>query len=193
MEALAELDRSDLAEWLMEQEWSEFAMSLSARYERNGGLTEPQWRAAGKMYETCRARFQERLAQRRADVAAGTVTPARTGVDLSRLFDGTEADRLVLRAPEARTSLIVDRGQRRWDGWFFVRDGETEERLGSQRPGQTYTGTAEGALAWAVENRVEAFSLHGHATGHCGICSRPLSNPESVERGIGPICYGRIA
>ncbi len=29
---------------------------------------------------------------------------------------------------------------------------------------------------------------HGHATGNCAICSRPLSDPESVTRGIGPIC-----
>ena len=27
---------------------------------------------------------------------------------------------------------------------------------------------------------------------NCSICKRKLSDPESVKRGIGPICYGRI-
>lgn len=29
---------------------------------------------------------------------------------------------------------------------------------------------------------------HGRLTGACACCGRPLSNPESVARGIGPIC-----
>lgn len=29
---------------------------------------------------------------------------------------------------------------------------------------------------------------HGKLTGHCAVCSRPLSDPDSVARGIGPIC-----
>ena len=26
----------------------------------------------------------------------------------------------------------------------------------------------------------------------CSICHRPLKDPESVKRGIGPICYGNM-
>ncbi len=33
---------------------------------------------------------------------------------------------------------------------------------------------------------------HGHESGHCAICSRALSDPESVKRGIGPICAERF-
>jgi len=33
-----------------------------------------------------------------------------------------------------------------------------------------------------------ALVAHGHLTGNCGICSRPLSDPESTQRGIGPTC-----
>lgn len=29
---------------------------------------------------------------------------------------------------------------------------------------------------------------HGKRTGHCAICSRKLTDPESVDRGIGPVC-----
>lgn len=33
---------------------------------------------------------------------------------------------------------------------------------------------------------------HGHQTGNCAICSRLLSDPESVQRGIGPKCAERM-
>lgn len=32
---------------------------------------------------------------------------------------------------------------------------------------------------------------YGQATGNCAICGKGLTNPASVERGIGPICFGR--
>lgn len=35
---------------------------------------------------------------------------------------------------------------------------------------------------------VAAAIAHGHKSGNCAICSKRLDRPESVERGIGPIC-----
>ena len=32
-----------------------------------------------------------------------------------------------------------------------------------------------------------------HVTGNCAICGRGLTDPISLERGIGPECYGKIA
>jgi hypothetical protein len=33
--------------------------------------------------------------------------------------------------------------------------------------------------------------LHGKASGCCAVCNRDLTNPASIERGVGPICAGR--
>ena len=33
--------------------------------------------------------------------------------------------------------------------------------------------------------------LYGKASGNCSICGRDLTDPESIERGIGPICAGK--
>lgn len=38
---------------------------------------------------------------------------------------------------------------------------------------------------------VEALKAHGIATGSCGCCGRELTDPESIQRGIGPICWAR--
>jgi hypothetical protein len=32
---------------------------------------------------------------------------------------------------------------------------------------------------------------HGKKFGKCSVCARDLSDPESVERGIGPVCADR--
>jgi hypothetical protein len=35
-------------------------------------------------------------------------------------------------------------------------------------------------------------AMFGKKTGHCCICSKLLTNPESVAAGIGPICSGKM-
>lgn len=42
---------------------------------------------------------------------------------------------------------------------------------------------------WTAENRLpgELAVLH---EGRCGRCGRPLTNPESIRTGLGPICSG---
>lgn len=39
---------------------------------------------------------------------------------------------------------------------------------------------------------VGALVAHGKKYGNCGICGRELSDPASVERGIGPICASKF-
>ena len=45
----------------------------------------------------------------------------------------------------------------------------------------------------AIEADPEAAAvLHGKASGRCAVCSRDLTDPESIERGIGPVCAGKF-
>lgn len=46
------------------------------------------------------------------------------------------------------------------------------------------------AAAKAEPMTLEQAASFGHAHGHCIRCGRLLTNPESVEAGIGPICAG---
>lgn len=34
-------------------------------------------------------------------------------------------------------------------------------------------------------------NLHVYHEGYCGVCGKKLTTPESIERGIGPLCYKR--
>jgi hypothetical protein len=47
-------------------------------------------------------------------------------------------------------------------------------------------------LAWIARDPAQFSAAYGHAMGRCGVCSRVLSDSESLARGIGPICAGKM-
>lgn len=57
-----------------------------------------------------------------------------------------------------------------------------------------------GALVWTLKHIARAAATGGEMPaglelwhfGHCGLCHRPLTDPDSIERGIGPVCWKRI-
>lgn len=46
-------------------------------------------------------------------------------------------------------------------------------------------------FAYLTAHTEECAARYGHLTNHCGMCNRVLSDPESIARGIGPICAGK--
>jgi hypothetical protein len=62
-----------------------------------------------------------------------------------------------------------------------------------QRKGTwTYTPGLAATLATATPLTVEQAAAMGHATGVCVICAAELTDPKSIERGIGPVCIKRL-
>ena len=168
--------RLNLVAWLTLQDWSDFFQSLAAQAFTKGNLSPKQWQAAQSGRDKC----------------AMSKARNQTGFDVEVIFEGIEADGITVRPEGSDRSVQIDKVTHgKWAGWFFVKD-EFGRKLGSQRPGQTFKGEALDALRWVAANRELAFVTHGKATGHCGICRRQLTNPESVERGIGPVCASRI-
>lgn len=44
----------------------------------------------------------------------------------------------------------------------------------------------------ANENLLRLAKIYGHETGNCSLCGRTLSDPLSVQMGIGPVCAKRL-
>lgn len=44
----------------------------------------------------------------------------------------------------------------------------------------------------ANDNLLQLAKIYGHETGSCSICARKLSDPLSIQMGIGPICAKRL-
>lgn len=153
-----------LAEAMAKLPDSDFAQSLKDTYRRYGKLSEAQTYWAYKLAFPAIRRIQ--------------------------LFDDMEA--FCSRAEQ----LVFD-----WEGVGSVRI-----RYGKVYCGQRYCGKLVGNTFEAAENcpqaiidRLTTFSLapmhflqsEGRATGRCCVCGLTLTNPESIELGIGPICRSK--
>ncbi len=64
-------------------------------------------------------------------------------------------------------------------------DGTLRQRAG-------FTEAMAESLARIEANPLEEAIRIGKATGRCCVCGIKLTNPESVERGIGPVCAERF-
>lgn len=80
----------------------------------------------------------------------------------------------------------------KWAGYIFVKlglggpHGEPRWERIPLRNVQTILNKIE------KDGPKEAMLRYGKELGHCGHCGRTLTNPESIEAGIGPVCRGKM-
>lgn len=69
-----------------------------------------------------------------------------------------------------------------WKGWTFLRqiNGENLSKVTGPKFHQV--------LTHILANPLGAAKDYGKQTAHCGVCGIQLTDPDSIERGIGPIC-----
>lgn len=166
--------------WLeANRERSDFARSVYDYGSRKGYLSPGQTAAVLNSIERARQR-----------AAAEANAPAIDTTRLEAVFQralGNGLKKPALQVGEFRFNLAPSTGAN--PGAIYVKqDGAY---LGKMLRGQ-FIARATGevvtrVLTIAGDPEGEAIK-HGKLTGRCAVCARPLSDPESVERGIGPIC-----
>jgi len=129
-------------------------------------------------------------------VAAPTPAPVPVppgGPDLTlirQMFDAAREEsrsgKLHFRAGQIQLSLAPSYGRN--PGAIYVKRGD--DYLG-KIVGINYTGKPCPELAVIALDPYKAATQHGNLTGHCACCGLELSDPVSVERGIGPICAAK--
>lgn len=94
---------------------------------------------------------------------------------------------------------------------YYAKDGDVYKVRTSQKGNlyatvltsvETATGAVKGKWEYAAGTigsltaddaiTVEQAAEYGHLHGFCAICGQTLTDPESVERGIGPVCAKNI-
>ena len=158
-----------------------FAMSLLDQYRRKGTLSERQWDTA----EVVIHRFVE------------TQKP-KAKVDVSRIegllhtAKGNGLKRPVFRADGLTLSLAGEKSRN--PGAVYVKvGGEYAGKVqdGQWHPVRTAMPETLATLTAIAINPREAAINYGRLTGSCACCGRTLTDPQSVELGIGPICAER--
>ena len=54
------------------------------------------------------------------------------------------------------------------------------------------SGQANSYMSRIAQDVVGAYALFGQKVGKCGVCASPLTDQDSRDRGIGPVCYGKL-
>ena len=156
--------------------------------------------------------FIERLAaERKMEVQARNLSISDASALIKKLLDtpvpGAPAEGLdITGIPSGRyavegaqgmefykvDNLLNEKG--RWNGWMFVKRQSSDffVKAGSQRPNQRYQGSHTDALEAIMRDPKAASVLYGKSLGVCGVCGRTLTDPESIEKGIGPVCESRF-
>lgn len=131
----------------------------------------------------------------RAEAEAQDTLSSEVGaLDLTSLPDGTTHFAVEVEGALRflRVDKVVDGG---WQGWIFVKEQHSENytRLGKQRPGGTYIGSAKAELSAILADPMVAAVRYGKALGRCAVCHTTLTEEKSRELGIGPVCRKRFA
>lgn len=61
------------------------------------------------------------------------------------------------------------------------------------KPVPSYTCTAGDAFEWFCRHFTEYNRIELWHHGECSMCGRALTDPKSIERGIGPVCYEALS
>ena len=164
--------------------WNEFAKSLVEQFDGRGDLSDKQIAAAQGMI----AKTEAKRAERDSDLAVVDLSVIRGFFDTA-VSNGLKRPKY--RAEDLILSRAPDHGKNA--GSLYVKTTGDEYQgkitpdnvfrpIGSAKP-ETVVG-----LNTIAADPEEASVRYGRRTGSCGCCGRELTNAESVERGIGPIC-----
>ena len=191
----AEAVEAFAAEFSAEHAWMvesaprfEFAQSMLDAVRKYGSLTERQLAAVQK----CVAKAAERTADRQQRAA----TAPTVSVEAIEVAFNT-AKTAGIKYPKLRLDTFV-----------FSPASESSANAGAVyvKEGDTYLGKVLGGKLFAVrdcsedaKNRILAAAsdpanaavAYGKKYGSCAVCNRELTDPVSIERGIGPICADR--
>lgn len=169
--------------------WSEFARSLIDQHNVGKAWSEKQIASLVRMSDKLEAKDAERAEQRKADEVTVDLSAVRAMFETAY---GNGYKRPVYRAEGLVISRAPSHGRN--PGALYVKDA-SDTYLG-KIVGTVYTPSRDAkdtaaALAVIAQDPLAAAVAYGRRTGQCACCGRTLTNHESIERGIGPICAER--
>lgn len=169
--------------------WSPFALSLHNWMSGGRPLSPKQEAAALSMMAKAKGRADAEKAKVAVDLS-----PIATMFEAAK---GNGYKRPTYRAEGVIISRAPDTGRNA--GALYVKSFETGSYLGKIADGE-FTPTREGveeqapeAVLMIARDPRGAAIRFGRKTGNCSCCGRELTNRESVELGIGPICASKWA
>lgn len=151
-------------------------------------VSEPARRVPG-VTQLSEDTFQEAVAVRKNDAARSAANDLPTFANArARAADIPDGRYAVREADGTIKFYKIDKPvDGRWAGYVFLKviasDNEFPIKLAARQMAvfdAILDATPQASMA-----------LYGHSIGQCGRCGRALTDPESIARGIGPVCAAR--
>jgi hypothetical protein len=183
-------------DWIVANGSFDFAAAMLISLTQYGSLTDGQMAAVRK----CMARGQER---KQAAVAREASAPTIDITKIEAAFAKAKASKLQYPKLLLDTFKFQPAGpSSKWAGSIYVTDAKEMHingkplYLGRITDGKLVVTRECGEerqarILEAAASPAEAAIKYGHMSGSCSCCGRRLDNPDSVSRGIGPICYAK--
>lgn len=195
-QAVAWLDANPAeADWLRDSFNSfDFARSMLEALYKYGHFTPKQEaavRSAAAKSAARKAQWAAEKAAREEGAATLSLAKIRAGFDSAL----KHLKRPKLRIADIQFSLAPASGRNA--GCIYVVRASDDTYLGKITPEDKFLTSREcteadsATVARVAADPAAAAVAHGHEYGQCSCCGRELTNPESVARGIGPICADR--
>jgi hypothetical protein len=181
-----EVNKAEIAFIHRNAEFSDFYRSLSEQFMERGSLSDKQMAAIRNGMLKAEAKKAEKVAK----------APVVDVTRIEELFGQARSNGLKRLVFRVRDGVVVSEAPAHGAnaGALYVK--ENGAYAGKIKGGRFFaTSEASAAvlprlLAVAADPLTEA-TLYGKETGECCCCGRELTDPVSVERGIGPICESK--
>jgi len=160
-------------------EWNTFAKAMLQAVVKWGSLTAGQFAAVERMHDK--------------HLAANVKREAPAVIDLGKiveLFSSVTGKRKSLRAGGITLSLAPSTGSNAGCIYAKCNDDYVGKitPLGQLRATRNAPADLAAQLQELAKDPKGRAIAHGIDTGNCSCCGRELTDPKSIERGIGPIC-----
>tara|TARA_R110000765_G_scaffold170696_3_gene275707 strand:+ start:8218 stop:8799 length:582 start_codon:yes stop_codon:yes gene_type:complete len=164
-----------------------FANSLLGSMERYGQLSDRQIAAVERNLESAPSAASTKPLARIVD----TMLHAKQKLKYPKLRIDRDSRYMVLSVAGDRSkytnSVMITDGGPFGDNEYYGRITPS----GEFHSGRNCDEAILKILTELNEDPAAVISDSGHANGQCACCGRELTNPESVELGIGPVCATR--
>lgn len=190
-----EAEHPRVAPWWTDSTF-DFANQMRAAVRQFGHLTDKQLAAVYRCVERDEQRAHDR--EQRAAAAAPREVSVQPLIDALERGHNAGLKHPTLRVEGMRFSRAPDSGRN--PGAIYVKssgqddDGKYLGKIAQGRFTKSFECPPEKVdeIVRVCADPITAAIAFGKKFGLCSVCGRDLSDPESVERGIGPICYGKL-
>lgn len=174
--------------WIERKTDFNFAVSLGMAVAKYGDLTENQLAAARRCMDRD-VQWETTRAARPVATPAPVVDASSIAAALQRALDRS-GGRPKLYVLDFRFQFAPTTGRNAGSIYVTNRDKVYLGRItdGHFHGSNNATPETAGQVAEIARDPRAAAIAHGFRTGNCACCGRLLTDPESVSRGIGPIC-----